>query len=165
MAMAWPEAIEVTLFAETPSIDTSIPVDAVYVLTEFARLCPKLETLELPYLDFQHPPSLDTLTATKGHGLRSLGVSAYSNMSIEDHAQVAHFVDTVFPKLAIDSQLNWLPLEEGYDSRMNWKRVLELMKELRRKRESSSGQIGTRNSLGLKANHGALSSICVAAVI
>ncbi|GBE88731.1 hypothetical protein SCP_1401360 [Sparassis crispa] len=136
-ASAWPDVEELSISSTMLLQGDDPSIDAVHVLTEISRLCLKLESLNIPYLDYQNPPSVNAHIAGPGHGLRDLEMSDYSNRTITDHARVAHFLDSVFPQLAIDSALRMLkwPRQNATGTGANWERVLELMKELRRERE------------------------------
>ncbi|KAL6306482.1 hypothetical protein BKA93DRAFT_142945 [Sparassis latifolia] len=148
LAAAWPKAKEVSLlfFAGLEDIETPV---LPRVLLEFARLCPNLETLELPVVDFRSHslPLLEKRPAP--HGLRTLYISNVTNRLIQDPFQVARFLDSVFPNLAAHEMAtsNLTLVMRMQQEQAGWKQVVKLLTIFQQGRKPNAGHDRTHSEI------------------
>ncbi|KAL6297939.1 hypothetical protein BKA93DRAFT_109595 [Sparassis latifolia] len=129
MALSWPKIITLRITAD----HDTVVAPSIYTLADLAHHCPHLQKLCLPGVEVITPPPPELKSSpVSGHALKVFTMAGPENESppfrieVADPAQVAEFLDTLFPQVRLEFYV------EG-----DWERVIEKQEALQAARRNA----------------------------
>ncbi|GBE81386.1 hypothetical protein SCP_0311150 [Sparassis crispa] len=151
IASAWQELQCLTLRTSESRLGPHIPVGSLLptlgALACFARFCPQLVQLELPFIADLTPSSNDEIRGVVSHSLRKLDIFCICDPGIKDPSQVAQFIDSTFPNLDLPRSFQMIAssyrrvgefesdARQSFTKHKDWDAVALLLQELQSARE------------------------------